>query len=161
MIRHISGIALALAVRAAVASGQAPPAGVRPELRIDATDGRPAALQALAGAIVPMGSYLRLTVSAGGGVARGDDDGGASGSVRAESTLRFLLDPYRESRIGLSAGGGVTVRHEPDFGTRAYLALLVDIEGRPRGQVAPAVQLGLGGGARIALVLRGLSPRRR
>jgi len=161
MIRPASGIALALGACAAAASAQVPPTVVRPELRLDATDGRPAALQALAGAIVPVGNYLRLTVSAGGGIARGDGGGDATGSVRAESTLRFLLDPYRESRVGLSAGGGVTVRHEPDFGTRAYLALLVDVEGRPRGQVAPAIQLGLGGGARIALVLRRLSPRRR
>lgn len=161
MIRHACGVALALAVRAVVASAQAPAARPQPEFRLDATDGRPAAVQALAGAILPVGNYLRVTVSAGGGVARGEDGDGTTGSFRGESTVRFLLDPYRESRVGLSAGGGITVRHEPEFGTRAYLALLLDIEGRPRGHFAPAVQLGLGGGARVAVVLRGLSPRRR
>jgi hypothetical protein len=35
-----------------------------------------------------------------------------------------------------------------------YLALVVDVEGKSRNGVSPALQIGLGGGARIGLVLR-------
>jgi hypothetical protein len=135
--------------------------GPRPELKIEGTTGRPHAVQLIAGVAIPLGNYVRLGLGAGGGVARGDGDDPAIGSARGDVAIRFLLDPYRESRWGLSAGGGLTVRHEPGHGTRGFLAILLDIEAPPSGRIVPALQLGLGGGSRVGIVLRGTREGRR
>ena len=76
-------------------------------------------------------------------------------SGRVDAIARFLLDPFREMPLGLSLGGGVSVPYASgDTATRPYLTAVVDIEGRRRGGLTPALQLGLGGGARVGLVLR-------
>jgi len=116
-------------------------------------DDRVDAVHALAGIAVPIGTYTRIGLLAGGGAAH--LAGATIGSVRADAIARFALDPYRQSRWGISAGGGIIVRHEPALGTRGYLALVVDAEGPARGGVAPAIQLGLGGGVRLGVALRG------
>ena len=68
---------------------------------------------------------------------------------------RFLLDPYREMPLGLSLGGGISVPVvRGDSQVRPYLTAVVDVEGRTRGPVTPAVQVGLGGGARVGVVMR-------
>jgi hypothetical protein len=143
---------LAAARPAAAQRPAAPPR--RAELRVDAvTDARVDAVQALAGVAIPIGTYTRLGLLAGGGAAH--LSGATVGSVRADAIARFALDPYRQSRWGVSAGGGISVRHEPALGTRGYLALVLDAEGPARGGVAPAIQLGLGGGVRLGVALRG------
>jgi hypothetical protein len=68
--------------------------------------------------------------------------------------------PFRETPIGLSLGGGVSVPYvRGDTHLRPYLATVIDIEGHMRGRVTPAVQIGLGGGTRVGFVLR-TSPSR-
>jgi hypothetical protein len=37
--------------------------------------------------------------------------------------------------------------------------LVADLEGRKRGAITPAIQIGLGGGARVGVVLRTSVPR--
>lgn len=132
---------------------------VQPELRVDVLAPHPAAAQLGAGLEIPFGWYTRLGLVVGGGAAR--DSGIVVGSGRADAIVRFLLDPFRESRWGLSFGGGVSVRYEPLRGWREYLAVVADVEGPARGPVIPALQVGLGGGARIGLVLRQAIPLRR
>jgi hypothetical protein len=65
----------------------------------------------------------------------------------------------------LSAGGGLSVRYDQLASERGrwrpLLALVVDLEGPRIGSVAPAIQLGLGGGARLGVILRGADPQRR
>lgn len=123
-----------------------------PELRLDALLGQPGALQLGVGVAIPMGTYARLAVIGAGGVA--SQDGETAGSARADVIMRFLLDPFRQERWGLSAGGGVSVRYDEGAGWRPFLALVLDLEGPRTGALSPAVQLGLGGGARIGVVLR-------
>jgi hypothetical protein len=135
--------------------------GPRPELKIEGTTGRPRALQMIGTVAIPLGNYVRLGLGAGGGVARVDSSSRSIGSARGDVTIRFLLDPYRESRWGLSAGGGLTVRHEEGYGTRGYLAILLDLEAPPSGRLVHAIQVGLGGGARVGLVVRGTREGRR
>ena len=143
---------LAAARPAAAQRASAPPRRV--ELRVDAlTQDRVDAVHALAGIALPIGTYTRVGLLAGGGAAQ--RSGSTVGSVRADAIARFALDPYRQSRWGVSAGGGITVRHEPGLGTRGHLALVVDAEGPARGGMAPAIQLGLGGGVRLGVALRG------
>jgi hypothetical protein len=157
-----SSLVMLMAVLAIPAHAQRQLArGPRPELKIEGTTGRPQALQLIAGVAIPLGNYVRFALAAGGGMARGDDADRRIASARADVAARFLLDPYRESRWGLSAGGGLTVRHEPGHGTRGYLAILLDLEAPPTGRIVPAIQVGLGGGARVGVLLRGTREGRR
>jgi hypothetical protein len=121
-------------------------------VRVDVLGSDPTAVQLGAGVALPLGIYARLGLAAGAGVGLGD---ATVGSGRAEGIVRFLLDPFAQSRWGVSGGAGLAVRHDAGVGTRASLTLVVDVEGRPRaGGWIPALQLGLGGGVRGGLVLR-------
>ena len=128
------------------------------ELRADYIGPRPHTVQIGAGANLPVGPYLRIGVIGAGGLGWHDGQSGASG--RADIIGRFALDPFREHRWGLSAGGGLSVRYDAT-GTgsarhwRSLVALVIDLEGPRAASVAPAVQLGLGGGLRLGVVLRG------
>lgn len=131
----------------------------QPELRIDVLTPHPTAAQLGAGVEIPFGWYTRAGVIVAGGPAR--DSGRVVGSGRGDVIVRFLLDPFRESTWGLSLGGGVSVRYEPLRGWREYLAVVVDVEGPSGGPIIPALQVGLGGGARVGLVVRRAIPLRR
>ena len=131
--------------------GGGPP--VYGEYRADAIVGRGTAAQAGGGVSVPLGVYVRLAADASGGATWRDGVTRASG--RVDAIGRFLLDPFREVPVALSLGGGVSVPYvEKESPVRPYLVVVVDIEGRARGRLTPALQLGLGGGTRIGLVLR-------
>ena len=112
---------------------------------------------------VPVGTYLRVELVGAGGASW--EDGRAGASARADVIGRFSFDPFRERRWGLSAGGGVSARYDERADNRsrwrALIAVVVDLEGPIVGGTAPAFQLGLGGGMRAGLILRGADPRRR
>jgi len=126
------------------------------EIRGDGIFGRPDAAQLGAGVQLPLGSYARLGLIVGGGTAWSDDI--VRGSARADALMRFLLDPFRENKLGISAGAGISVRYDEGYGWRPFLLVALDIEGRKRGAITPALQVGLGGGTRVGVVLR-TSPR--
>jgi hypothetical protein len=149
-------LALALLASAKAHAQNQPPAYA--EYRADAIVGRGTAAQVGAGAVMPLGIYVRLGVDAAGGATWRDHTTLASGLV--DVVGRFLLDPFRETPLGLSFGGGVSVPYtDGDTRTRPYLTVVIDVEGRVHGPVTPAIQLGLGGGARIGIVLRTTRPR--
>ncbi|MFN2566075.1 MAG: hypothetical protein ABR499_13850 [Gemmatimonadaceae bacterium] len=151
-------IALAALIAATPARAQrqtrrAPP---RPEVRVDYLGPNPH-VHAGAGVNVPVGTYLRVGLLGAGGA--GWHDGRAFGSARADVIGRFTLDPFREQRWGLSAGGGLSARYDRDASRvrhrwRALVAVVVDLEGPRVGSLASALQAGFGGGARVGLVLR-------
>lgn len=134
----------------------APP--ISPELRADVIVGHLAAVQMGAGAQIPVGYYVRIGFDAAVGYPLGERSVGAPTrhiDGRFDLLVRFLLDPFRQSRYGLSLGGGMSVRAEPGERARPLLLVAVDVEGgRTSSGVVPAVQIGLGGGARIGIVLR-------
>lgn len=123
-----------------------------PEVRVDGTFGRASSAYAGIGPVIPLGYYVRVGLVAEGGLTR--RDGIDVGSGRFDVTVRYLLDPFRETRDALSLGGGVTLLTEPGKRLRPYLVVLADLEGRRHGSWTPALQLGLGGGARIGVALR-------
>jgi hypothetical protein len=128
------------------------------EYRADALLGRGTTAQAGLGAVFLMGTYVRTTVDAAGGATWRDDETRASG--RADVIARFLLDPFREARLGLSVGGGVSVPYvSGDAHVRPFLTAVIDLEGRIRGNITPALQVGLGGGTRLGFALRTSPPR--
>ena len=129
-----------------------------PEFRADAIIGRNTAAQAGAGVVIPLGIYVRLSVDAAGGATFADGTSRASG--RVDAVGRFLLDPFRETPVAVSFGGGLSLPYvDGQTHVRPYLTAVIDVEGRKRGRVTPAFQIGLGGGARVGLVLRA-SPSR-
>src|SRR5213075_2204689 len=139
----------ALAVPKVQAQNQ-PPAYA--EYRADAIVGRGTAAQGGAGVVVPLGIYIRLGIDAAAGATWRGDATRASG--RVDVIGRFLLDPFRETRLGLSLGGGVSVPYtDGEQRVRPYLTVVIDVEGRVHGPVTPALQIGLGGGTRIGVVL--------
>ena len=100
---------------------------------------------------VPAGYYVRI----GAGVAAGREIGAnPQNAGRAEVTVRFLADPFAEGRWGPYAGAGVGMDwRDNQFGrTAAVLVAGTDLPTRARWQ--PAVEVGVGGGARVAVVLR-------
>jgi len=157
-------IGRALFAAAAVVSFCAPRAGAQllipayTEYRADGIFGRGSTAQAGLGAVYQLGPYVRTNVDAAGGATWFNER--TRGSGRVDLIARFLLDPFREARFGLSMGGGVTVPYASgDAHVRPLLTAVVDVEGRMRHDITPAVQIGLGGGTRIGVVLRTSPPR--
>jgi hypothetical protein len=154
----VAPLAVALVLAApsrAAAQNQPPPYA---EYRADGILGRGTSVQGGVGASVPLGIYVRLGVDAAAGAAWRDQTTLASG--RVDVVGRFLLDPFRETPVGLSFGGGVSVPYtDGDAHVRPYLTVVIDVEGRMRGPVTPALQVGLGGGTRVGLVLRASKAR--
>ena len=155
--KWIVGAAIAIGARGLGAQQSLVPPPY-PEFRADAIVARETAAQVGAGVVVPLGIYVRFSVDAAGGATFADGTTRASGRVDAIS--RFLLDPFRETPVTLSLGGGLSVPYvDGQTRVRPYLTAVIDIEGRMRGRLTPALQIGLGGGARVGLVLRA-SPAR-
>ena len=120
--------------------------------RLDGTSSAVPRLEGSLGAAIPLGTYGRLHVTAGGGAARDADV--AHPAVRADVIGRFLLDPLKQARRGPYFGGGVSyLAHRGETG-RAWLTLVAGVELRERGGLVPGIELGVGGGARIGLVVR-------
>jgi hypothetical protein len=145
-----------LAGSAAPARAQVPSPTVEPELRLDVIAGHEPAVQAGAGVQVPMGYYVRVGIVGAVGVPTGADaPSPRRADARADLLVRFLLDPFRQSRYGLSIGGGLSARAEPGDRVRPLLLVAMDLEGRRSSHgLVPALQLGLGGGVRVGMILR-------
>src|SRR5512140_713391 len=121
---------------------------VQPEMRLEAAVAHHAGALVMAGANFPLGLYVRAGLSAGVGVAFTDGAGLATG---ADLTFRFLLDPFGESAWGPYAGGGLTVRRDGWERPRAGLMMVLGVEGRRARRWVPAIEAGLGEGARLAV----------
>lgn len=163
MARGRARLALAfaalLATGGAGASAQSGSRGPRIEGRGEALIARRTSTLFAVGAAVRVGTYARVAAWAGGGPSLGEPDRVVG---RVEGGVRFLLDPFRERRIGPYAMAGIGIRGVDRWRERGgYLVLLVGAEGARRKGWAPSVELGLGDGARIALVVRRAETRYR
>jgi hypothetical protein len=125
---------------------------IQPEMRAEAVVARRLSALIMGGANVPIGLYVRAGAAAGAGVADAVD--GVVVGLRADATIRFLLDPFAQHAWGPYAGGGLTVRRDGTAPSRAGLLLIPGVEGRRARRWTPAVEVALGEGARFALVLR-------
>lgn len=122
------------------------------EARLDVLGGPPAGAQAGAGLNVAAGYYTRIGVDAAAGASA--RNGGVVASGRVDLAARYLLDPFHEFRWAPYAGGGITALWDGGANWRAGLLLLVGMEGPVHAGWRTAIELGLGGGARLGLVLR-------
>lgn len=100
---------------------------------------------------VPAGYYVRV----GAGVAFGREIGANPRNAgRGEVTVRFLADPFAEWRWGPYAGAGVAMDWRDGQSGRAAVVLVAGTDLPTRARWQPAVEVGVGGGARVAIVLR-------
>lgn len=120
---------------------------LQPEIRFDVVGPPPVSLEPGVGLNGRLGNYVRTNLAVGYD-ARGVDHR-AGERWRMDLTARVTLDPFREERVGLSFGGGVSHR-----GSTTYLAALVDLEGPAMLGMLPALQVGASGGLRGGLILR-------
>jgi hypothetical protein len=134
---------------------------IQSEGRLDAIFARSAGVEAAYGFTVPVGIYVRSGIVAGVGVGRHGVEG------RTDFISRFSFDPFRQTRWSPYAGAGLSGRYRSklDEGARAYLVVFLGVEGPlPLGELSgwvPALEVGLGGGARVGLILRrGVNARR-
>jgi hypothetical protein len=153
-------LGLTLLVSAAARS-QTPQQPVQIEGRLDAIIARTTGVEAGLGVSVPSGIYVRSGLVAGIGVGRHGVEG------RTDLITRFSLDPFRQSRWAPYGGAGVSGRYRSrlDGGSRAYLLVVLGVEGPlafgHTSGIVPAFEVGLGGGVRLAVVLRrGITARR-
>ncbi|MDQ6870569.1 MAG: hypothetical protein M3037_00990 [Gemmatimonadota bacterium] len=159
---RLAALGLTLAILVAErAPGQLPTQPVQSEVRADGIFARSSGVEAGYGVSIPAGIYVRMGLVGGVGAGR------HGAESRADLISRFSLDPFRQSRWAPYAGAGLSGRFRPtaDGGASAFLLAFLGLEGpvpigRPSGWV-PAVEVGLGGGARVAVILRrGISGRR-
>ena len=129
--------------------------GSRPEARVDL---RPLNAVELGGGVsVPTSFYVRLGALAGAGALRDGDTTRATG--RIELHLRLPLDPLMERRWAPYLIGGGALACTAERRCQPLLVLRVGLEGpRSVGGWTPAVEAGVGGGLRVALVLRRATP---
>lgn len=150
----------AFAVSATRLPAQQADSGTRahPEIRADVIfTQNSASLQVGGGVQIPAGIYARIGVIGAVGTSLGDSE---NIDARVDVLARFLFDPFRQSRWGVSAGGGVTVGTVRGEAVRPRMLVAIDLEGRRRdGGISPAFQIGLGGGLRVGAALRWGSAR--
>jgi hypothetical protein len=140
---------------------QFPTQAAQSEVRVDGIFARSSGVEAGYGISIPAGIYVRTGLVGGVGAGRHGVES------RADLIFRFSLDPFRQSRWAPYAGAGLSgrFRASADGGAKAYLLVLLGLEGPLQGGRAygwvPAIELGLGGGARVGMILRrGINGRR-
>ena len=160
-IQIIEGSIIGLLSAAMGLSAQTPQQPVQAEWRLDGIFARTAGGEVGLGVSLPVGIYVRNGLVGGIGVGEHGVEG------RTDLLSRFSLDPFRQSRWSLYGGGGISGRYrtERDGASRAYLLVFVGLEGPlPLGRTSgwvPAFEAGLGGGARVGVIIRrGINARR-
>lgn len=143
---------LVVVLAPSTASAQDRPAP-RAEVRVDATSSHEPRLEASAGVAIPLGTYVRLAMLAGGGIVR-DGAGGNGAAARGDLIARFQLDPFRQQRRGVYGGGGLSFQQRTTRSGTIYFALMAGVETTAIRGVTPAFEVALGGGLRIGVALR-------
>lgn len=125
----------------------------QPEARLELLAARTSAVHLAAGANVIGSDYVRLALLAGGGARRVGDSVRASG--RVDVVARFQVDPFRQFKRGLYAGGGGTWMFDDKLTPRVGLLLVLGYEGpAARNKLITGAEIGVGGGVRIGMTIR-------
>ncbi|MGQ0537880.1 MAG: hypothetical protein ACT4R6_02950 [Gemmatimonadaceae bacterium] len=158
--RALFPAAWSLLACAAAQTAAAQDAGrMRYEVRGDAVFAKATLLQAGAGAAFRLGYNVRAHAAALAGTALRDAK--TRTSARGDFTLRLLLDPFGETRLGPYAGGGIGVLYDGFEKTRPVAVFVLGVEGPLGRGPSWALETGLGGGVRIALIARQRAARYR
>jgi len=122
------------------------------EARIDGIFSRTPAAHFGVGFTTPLGTYTRPGMDAAVGYSRD----GLSG--RVDLFTRFHFDPFRQSRWGPYGGGGISGRFDEGEKARAFLLIFFGVDGPVHGGTSTSFEVGLGGGARVGMILRQARP---
>jgi hypothetical protein len=125
------------------------------EGRVDAIIGHETVAQAGVGLSFWAGTYTRLGIV--GAIGGGSD--GLSG--RIDGFGRFHLDPFRESHWAPYGGAGLSTRFDTEYQPRAFLLVFAGVDGPVRHGLTTSFEAGLGGGARIGVIIRQAVAERR
>lgn len=167
-VRHAAAaLLLSLGALPVAAAAQQPP-GAEPdpaparaprrlELRAEHTAARVSRLEGSAGLVMPVGTYVRVALTGGAGVGEHGDD--RFTAYRGDAVVRFQLDPFHQAKAGVYGGAGVAWLGGAGRSGTARLTLGAGVELPAWGPVAPALELGLGGGTRVGVALRPASRR--
>lgn len=165
----VAGCALLVVAGAAQAQSGPPLPRLMNEGRVDVRWSRSNAVELGWSFIIPTTTYLRTSLTAAGGYIWRDERW--MRESRYEATTRFLLDPFRQARFGLSFGGGIGMTNSDGlFGKpdalgrrkqtwRPFLLTFADLELRRTPGLTPAVQVGVGSGIRVGFVVRSATNR--
>jgi hypothetical protein len=158
-VPRVAAALLAIAAARAASAQEGGRPGPRMLVRADAIAARASAVQLGVGAGLAAGNYVRVEATVAGGVTH---RGGATvGGGRMDLVGRFLVDPFAQTPRGPYAGGGVSVRRDGGDRAHVYLLALFGVEGGRYHGAYPSLELGLGGGVRLGLVLRASPAGRR
>ena len=141
-------------IEAQSTSKRAPP-NTAIEGRVDAIISNRSTAQAGIGLSMFAGTYVRTGV--GGAV--GGNGQGVTG--RVDGFARFHRDPFRQSRWAPYGGGGLSGRFDAGSRPRAFVLIFAGIDGPVRNGLTTSFEIGLGGGARIGVILRQAVAERR
>ena len=161
----------ALTTACAVAVGSALPASTAaqsrplfPEARVDGVTARGNAVYGSVGIALPLTTYTRVALTGGAGRSWYRDREGVA--ARIELVGRFVLDPLRERRWAPYGFAGLGSSYDDLYEEsrdrwREVIVLGIGAEGPRVGAVSPAVEVAMGGGTRLSLVLRRALANRR
>jgi hypothetical protein len=79
---------------------------------------------------------------------------GAGPALRAEVVGHFLLDPARTRGDVIYGGGGLAVLLDEHGRLHPYVQLVLGAENAPGGRRGTFLEVGVGGGARLAIGMR-------
>ncbi len=139
----------------AQSTSQSPPPTISIEGRIDVIGAKRSAAQAGIGILMFAGTYLRTgIVGAAGATSHGL-------SSRADGFALFHLDPFRQSHWAPYGGAGLSGRFDVGSLPRAYLLIFAGVDGPVRSGLTTSFEAGLGGGARLGVIIRQAVAQRR
>jgi len=126
---------------------------VLPELRADAIVAHATAAQLGAGAFYALTGNFWLGADLAGGIVVGDDRRGRA-SARADVEGRIHFDTGLSPRWMPYLLGGISERVGGRARGMLYALAGIGVQGPTTHRVVPAVELGLGGGVRVGVVLQ-------
>jgi hypothetical protein len=142
-----------------VAAPAARPSRIQPTFRADVIVADRWSVQGAAGVQIATAYNVRVAADAGvGAVSRAT---GWHAAGRMDVLLRWLSDPFRESRWALNAGGGLGLNLEDSRRVRPVAIVTVGLDAPAGARWLRGVEVGLGGGVRAGVTLRRSSARRR
>lgn len=151
--RDISSVLIVVSLLLiAMPGGAQRPGGTQLGVRVDAIGSRATTLQAGVSANALAGLYIRLEGTIAGGSAW--HDGAHYGAFRTDATARFALDPFRENKHAFYGLGGLSLLYDGLEKWRPRLLTGFGVEGPVRRRRVFAIELALGGGVRLGLVMR-------
>ena len=157
MKRTLPLIAATALLLAPAARAQTVNSAPLPEWRLDVTPFTGG--QFGAGVSVPASSYSRLGAVVGAGAIA--DGPVTRATARLEVHGRFSADPFQERRYAPYVVAGAMVACADDRHCRPLIVIRAGIEGPVRSGFIPAVEVGLGDGVQLGIVLRHARPGRR